>query len=332
MERLTRCIAAFALVLSIAALSTTAVTAAPLAGSLIENRAEASWFDPVSGLHGRLASNIVRLTVAGKEALLLEQAQQRDFPPGSEARFVHRLTNTGNAVTTYTLTLRNAADDSFDLTGLRLVHDANGNGLADAGETEVDGITLAPGATADLVALGQVPADASGTASLTLHAQSSVQRIAARITDRVNVTRGAITRVVKSALTSAPQVGEEIRYGLLATHHGDAAAQPLNLTVDGIAASYALLSDTLPANTDFVSIAGQGISLHHLSGEAATVWHASAPADVNRVDAAAIGLAPCPRVKARAPPSPCACTPMLPDASPTPPACATPAAARTPTP
>lgn len=290
MKRIPRCIAAIALILGITAMSATAATAAPLAGSFIENRAEAGWFDPVSGRHARFASNVVRLTVAGKEALRLEQDQQRAFPPGSEARFVHRLTNTGNAVTTYTLTLRNAADDNFDLTGLRLVRDTNGNGLADAGEAEVGSITLAAGATADLVALGQVPAGASDTASLTLHAESSVQLISASNTDRVGVTRDAITRVVKSVLTGAPQAGEEIRYGLLATHHGDAAAQPLNLSVDGAAASYILLSDALPANTDFASIAGQGVPLYHLSGEADTVWHAGAPADAGRVDAAAIGL------------------------------------------
>lgn len=291
MRRFPRCIAAFALTLGFAALST-AATAAPLAGSFIENRAEASWFDPVSGLHARFVSNVVRLGVTAREALLLEQNQQRDFPPGSEARFVHRLTNTGNAVTTYALTLRNAAGDGFDLSGLRLVRDANGNGLADAGEAEVDGITLAPGASADLVVLGQIPADASGDASLTLHAESSVQRIAALNTDRVSVSRAAITRVVKRALTSAPQAGEEIRYGLLATHHGDAAAQPLNLTVDGVAARYILLSDALPANTAFVSIAGQGVPLYHLGGEADTVWHTGTPLDAGRVDAAAIGLAP----------------------------------------
>ncbi|KVW99768.1 DUF11 domain-containing protein [Thiobacillus denitrificans] len=290
MGRFPRCFAAFALALGVAALST-AATAAPLAGSFIENRAEASWFDPVSGLHARFASNLVRLSVAAREALLLEQDQQRTFPPGSEARFVHRLTNTGNAVTTYTLTLRNAAGDSFDLTGLRLVRDANGNGLADAGEAEVDSLTLAPGAAADLVVLGQIPADASDDASLTLHAQSSLQRIAARNTDRVSVSRGAITRVVKSALTSAPEAGEKIRYGLLATHHGDAQAQPLNLSVDGVAARYILLSDALPANTAFVSMTGQGVALHHLSGEADTVWHTGAPLDAGRVDAAAIGLA-----------------------------------------
>lgn len=292
MRRFPRCVAAFALALAlgIAALSTT-VMAAPLAGSFIENRAEASWFDPVSGLHARLKSNVVRLSVAAKEALLLAQDQQRTFPPGSEARFVHRLTNTGNAVTTYALTLRNAADDGFDLNGLRLVRDANGNGLADAGEAEVDSLTLAPGAAADLVVLGQVPADASGDASLTLHAQSGLQRIAASNTDRVSVSRDAITRVVKSALTSAPQAGEEIRYGLLATHHGEAAAQPLNLSVDGVAASYILLSDALPPNTAFVSITGQGLALHHLGGEADTTWHTGTPLDASRVDAAAIGLA-----------------------------------------
>ena len=295
MRRFSRCVAAFALALAlgVAALSP-AVMAAPLAGSFIENRAEASWFDPVSGLHARFASNLVRLSVAAREALLLAPDQQRTFPPGSEARFVHRLTNTGNAVTTYALTLRNAADDGFDLSGLRLVRDANGNGLADAGEAEVDSLTLAPGASADLVVLGQVPANASGDARLTLHAQSGVQRIAASNTDRVSVSRDAITRVIKSALTSAPQAGEEIRYGLLATHHGDAAAQPLNLSVDGVAARYVLLSDALPANTAFVAITGQGVALHHLSGEADTVWHTGTPLDASRVDAAAIGLAALP--------------------------------------
>lgn len=83
MERFPLCIAVLALVLTLgfAAMSIAAVAAAPLAGSFIENRAEASWFDPVSGLHGRFASNVVRLSVAAKEALLLEQNQQRAFPP-----------------------------------------------------------------------------------------------------------------------------------------------------------------------------------------------------------------------------------------------------------
>ena len=328
MRRLLRCIAALILTAALG----TAVKAAPLASSFIENRAEASGFDPVSGLHGRLSSNVVRLAVAAKEALLLEQDQQRAFPPGSEARFIHRLSNTGNAVTTYALTLRNTAGDDFDLANLRLVRDANGNGLADAGEAEIDSIALEPGASADLVVLGQVPADAGGSADLTLDAVGDTQRSTARNTDRVVIGRDAATRVVKSTLTQTPETGEEIRYGLLVTHHGDTALQPMALSVDGVAASYVLLADTLPPNTDFVAIAGQGVALHHLSGEADTVWHASTPADAGRVMPPPSASTPCPPATARAPLSLCACTPMPPATSPTPPACATPAAAPTPTP
>ena len=292
MRRFLRRIAAFALVCvpCIATLTTPIAGAAPLAGGFIENRAEASWFDPVSGLHGRFSSNLVRLGVAGKEGLLLEQNQQQTFPAGSQARFVHRLSNTGNVVTTYSLSLRNEAGGGFDLTDLRLVRDANSNGVADAGEAEIVNITLAPGASADLLALGQIPANASASAALTLEAVSATQHFRAHNTDRITVGRDAVMLVVKSALTRSPQAGEEIRYGLLITHHGDTAAQALSLSIDGVAAKQILLTDALPANTDFVSIDGQGISLHHLDGEADTVWHSGAPLDASRVDVAAIGL------------------------------------------
>ena len=49
--------------------------------------------------------------------------------PGGQAIFPHTLINTGNGTDAFPLTLANLVGDDFDLTGLAIYVDANGDGI-----------------------------------------------------------------------------------------------------------------------------------------------------------------------------------------------------------
>ena len=134
--------------------------AAPLAGSQLENTARATYFDTDRGFNASLQSNTVSITVQALEALTLTSDNALQRAAGGIASLPHRLTNTGNASSSYVLRFANRTDDDHDLLGLRLVWDRNGNGVADAGEPQIDnGATFGPlasGEFADFVLVGSI--------------------------------------------------------------------------------------------------------------------------------------------------------------------------------
>ena len=129
MRKIIACLTGF--VLASLLLSASAHAATPAAGLRINNHATATFFDTNAGYFSTLNSNTVVVIVQPVEAVQIRPAQTFNRTPGSTAVLPYRVTNSGNVTATYALTFSNAAGDNFDLTGLTLYRDTNGNGVVD---------------------------------------------------------------------------------------------------------------------------------------------------------------------------------------------------------
>lgn len=260
--------------------------APPPAGTVISNTGSGSYIDAASGLSTRLTSNTVNTTVSALEALTLTAGQNLLIATGAPFTISHTLTNTGNALTSYALTVNVAAGGGFVPVNLQIVRDTNGNGRADSGEPVFGPgslVSLAPGGSAALLVIGQVPAGAAAgqTARIVLGATSSVQSAAATNTDSLNLTNGAAVQVTLAASTTSATPG--VHFGLTATavNNGSAPAGPVAVSVNGVAASLFVLRIPIPVNTTFVS-AQQSTNagaqtLHHIGGTRANSYATAVP-------------------------------------------------------
>ncbi len=128
------------------------------AGVAIENQATLTFIDAPSGLLVEVQSNISRVLVSRVRRMEFGQSNELVRLPGDRVDFAHRLSNQGNAPDRFLI-------DSMTLEGelisTRMVHDLDGNGLADTGEPEIDGfIDLDASASIDLVFTGVLPTTA----------------------------------------------------------------------------------------------------------------------------------------------------------------------------
>jgi len=272
--------------------------AAPLAGSLITNRATVQYFDVENGYPVTVETNEVRVTVQPQEALTLTSDNIVSLPPGAQVYLPHRLTNTGNTTSDYRIDIANLGGDNYDLENLIVVRDLNGNGLADANEPVVgpgDLIKLTPGQAIDLVISGTIPV---GTplgvqAQVSITATSAVQGAQAVNTDTITTYGGVGLRLNKSANTERSRAGEVLRFSLTALSVGASAPAPIATVVDGAARDLVIIRDVIPANTTFVDWVQSppfGIRLYHIIGQSDETYVTSPPADLGQVDAIALGV------------------------------------------
>jgi large repetitive protein len=294
--------AAFGLLAASTLLWSPALMALPTpAGTQIDNQAEVTFFDTDSGYHVRLRSNTVRVAVQALEALTLTPVNNVRAALGSFVTLAHRLTNTGNTPSSYTLAAANVAGDAFDLLDLKIVQDVNGNGQSDPGEPTLGGGAplgpLAPGASLDVVIVGRLAATVQlgQTAQINLSATTSAQAVNAVVVDQVTVGEGAQLQVVKAVSATDAKPGQTVRFSLTASNNGNRAAIGVPLQVDGQAAVLALLRDTIPANTRFAgfgpnSSTPSSPALYHLAGQPAYSFVSTAPADLGLVDAIAFAF------------------------------------------
>ena len=273
--------------------------AAPVAGSQLENTARATYFDTDRGFNASLQSNTVSITVQALEALTLTSDNALQRAAGGIASLPHRLTNTGNATSSYVLRFANRTDDDHDLLGLRLVWDRNGNGVADAGEPQIDnGATFGPlasGEFADFVLVGSIAEGVPNgrVARIDLSARSVAQGAAAANIDSVTVAEGALLQLLASASNPSPKAGDTVTLTLTASNTGNRAASGLPVTVDGASMTLVLMRDVIPANTTLVGAGAPGgaLVLYHLQGQPENSYSRSPPADLRQVDALAFGFA-----------------------------------------
>ncbi len=256
-------------VFALAAAAGTAL-AAPPAGTTIGNQATATYQDAASNTY-TVTSNPVTTVVQQVASLTLTADGVRVAAPGGQAVFPHVLTNTGNGADDFSLAAVNLAGDDFDLSGLVLYVDADGNGVPDNFTPVTSTGPLTAGASFRFVAVGSVPGtQVSGDfANIRVNAASTFDPgQTAFNSDQVTVSTNAIINVTKavSAPNGASPSGP-YTYTLTYTNSGNAAATGVRLT------------DLIPAGMTYVPGSGRwsGTGATVLSDADSTDTHGAGP-------------------------------------------------------
>ena len=218
--------------------------AAPPAGTTIGNQATATYTDAASNSY-TVTSNPVTTVVQQVAGLTLTANGTRVAAPGGQAVFPHVVTNNGNGTDSFTLSASNNSGDDFDLTGLVLYVDADGNGVPDNFTPVTTTGPLAAGASYRFVAVGSVPGNrlAGDVSRITVNAVSVFDGTqTASNTDQVNVTSNAVVNVTKSiSAPSGASPSGPYTYTLTYTNSGNATASSVRLT------------DMIPAGMTYVA-------------------------------------------------------------------------------
>lgn len=269
------------------------------AGTVISNTGTGTYVDSSTGLSVRLKSNTVNTRVTVLEALTLTTNQNMLVASGTAFTISHTLTNTGNAATTYLITAGTLASSAFRLLNVEVVSDLKANGRVDSGEPVIPAggtVTLAPGASVNLLIVAQAPVTSTPgqSAQLLITAVSQLQGVSASNTDTVTLTNGAAIVATLSASSATATPEEALVFTATAVNNGSAAAAPRAVSVNGAAATLFVLRVPVPVNVVFVSAqasASPGAqTLYHLLGSAADTYVTSVPAG-SVADAVAWGVA-----------------------------------------
>ncbi|MFT4172800.1 MAG: hypothetical protein QM639_09595 [Rhodocyclaceae bacterium] len=249
-------------------LSGQASAAPPPAGTVITAVAQAQYIRHGYTQVETASSTVVVAILASVESFTLTADQNVQRPPDAIVTLAHVLTNTGNVRSDYSVQWRNqTSGDTLDLSGLRVVHDINMNGVIDLGEPilplgAASALTLNAGQSAILLVQGRVPNVASGHARLTLTVTTSAQRVTASNQDQVTVTNAAVLSMTKSASYPAPIVpgSSRIDYTVHVTNIGahdatptaSAAPATTNIIVDGRPTRLVMVRDAIPVGTQYI--------------------------------------------------------------------------------
>lgn len=154
--------------------------AQPAGGTVLRVIATATYIPTGLTQTETVSSNLLTVSVASVESLTLTQDQALTMPPGAQLTLSHQLTNTGNVSSSYKLAWGNGggtcpSSATLALSSLKLVRDTNANGVADGSEpvlalNTANALTLAPGESVTLLAVGTVPMTATGSLCATLTA------------------------------------------------------------------------------------------------------------------------------------------------------------------
>ncbi len=228
---------------ALAGLGTVAHTAPP-AGTTIGNQATATYTDAASNSYV-VSSNPVTTIVQQVASLTLTANGTRLAAPGGQAVFPHVLTNTGNGTDSFSLTATNQAGDDFDVTGLTLYVDADGNGVPDDFVPVTTTGPLAAGASYRFVAVGSVPGSrlSGDVSNVRVNAVSVFDGAQTAFnTDQVTVSTNAVVNVTKSISTpNGASPSGPYTYTLTYTNSGNATASGVRLT------------DLIPAGMSYVA-------------------------------------------------------------------------------
>jgi trimeric autotransporter adhesin len=221
----------------------TAALAAPPAGTTIGNQATATYLD-ASNTSRTVTSNLVTTIVQQIASFTLIANGNVTAAPGGQATFPHTLTNTGNGTDTFPLTLVNLAGDNFDLTGLAIYADANGDGVPDNFVPLVTTGALAAGASFRFVVVGNVPGVQVGgdIARVRISSASTFDNTQTAFdTDVVTVTGNAVVSVTKAiSSNSGASPSGPYTYTLTYNNTGNSTATAVKLT------------DVIPAGMTYV--------------------------------------------------------------------------------
>ena len=206
--------------------------AAPLAGSTIGNQATATYTDS-NGTPLTSTSNVALTIVQQVASLTLDTSQSKPGAPGAQVVFPHTIRNTGNGVDSFTLSTIQSLTDIFDLSGLEIYADANGDGLPDNSTAITTTGPIAPGATFNFVIVGTVPSDRTSgqNAEITVRAASTFTPGLVMVnTDTVVVSQnGVVVTSLALSTASSASPGGPHTYTLTFTNIGNLTATNLTL-------------------------------------------------------------------------------------------------------
>lgn len=232
-----------------------AYAATPLAGTLIQNQASASYKD-AGGIEQVATSNLVETLVQQVGAMTLVQDQSRFGAAGNSLFFPHVLTNTGNGDDTFNLTAVDNTGDSYDFDSLLIYADSDQNGLPDSTTPITStGLLSAEEAFYFVVATAIPSAATDGQQGLlTVQGESVFDTNQKQTnTDTVTVSDKAIIEVTKS----------------LSANSGASPSGPYTVTLSykntgAVAATNVTLIDVLPTGMSYFS---DGANNHALWSE-----------------------------------------------------------------
>lgn len=291
-----------------------AVAATPPAGLVIRTTATASYLPAGYSQIERSNSNTVTAVIRAVEALTLDGEARIARAPDINATLNFMLRNTGNVDSSYAFALINGGSctgtDNFDLSTLRVVLDANNNGVVDEVEPPLTGaaaLTLSPGRTGSLLVLGHVPNLPTGAACITLEATTQSQHIVARVATLVTVGANPVMAITKTAAFDGPLVpgGSKVDFNIDAQNIGVRAATPTAtagpaatpILVNGVATSMVLLRDVLPVGTQYIastlrSAAWGAVRLFRLPGDPAFNYRTTEDSSTQEVAIGVPSVAP----------------------------------------
>ncbi len=184
----------------------------PAAGTLIQNQASATYKD-ADGVEQMATSNVVATLIQQVGAMELVQDQTRLGVAGNTVYLPHVLTNTGNGVDSYDLSVENVAGDNydFDLSKVLIYADKDKDGLPDSTTPITSTGALAADESFYFVIGAEIPATASNTqlGKLTIKGTSTFVETPTDLvvektnTDTVTVSDDAVITVVKSMSANA---------------------------------------------------------------------------------------------------------------------------------
>jgi uncharacterized repeat protein (TIGR01451 family) len=207
----------------------------------IVNRASLTFTAPDGSIGSDTASARVLLKLLAGATLTPPRAQAA--PPASRRVLAHVLHNTGTAADAFALSATAPAGWT-----VAIYMDVNGDGALDAGDLPVGpGVSLARDATAQLLAVIDVPAGAAGgfVGAIDLRATSQMDKtVSATVQDRITIVAGTSASGIafdKAVDRASAQAGDTLSWSLAYLNAGTAATAP------------ALLSDVLPKGAHFVA-------------------------------------------------------------------------------